>query len=274
MDAPAAESLNAAVTKRVDLAPGLLILRVVPDGPLFPFEAGQFCVLGLPPEAPRVTEAAVEDAEKKRTRMIRRSYSIASSSREREYLEFYVSLVHSGELTPRLFALREGDRLWLGPKATGLFTMKQVPGEADLFLLSTGTGLAPYVSMIRSDLLDRARGRRIVVAHGARHSFDLGYRGEFEDLAKRFGNLRYLPSITRPAEDPSFCGETGYLQDQLADGRIEARAEVALSPATSHVFLCGNPAMIEACLAILHARGFREWSKKDPGGQVHLEKYW
>jgi ferredoxin--NADP+ reductase len=274
MDESPGEALNATVTKRVDLAPGLLIMRVVPDGPLFPFEAGQFCVLGLPPDAPRATEAQCEEPSAKRTRLIRRSYSIASSSKEREYLEFYVSLVHSGELSPRLFALGEGGRLWLGPKATGLFTLRQVPDEADLFLLSTGTGLAPYVSMIRGDLLDRAKGRRIVVAHGARHSFDLGYRAEFEDLAGKFANLRYIPSITRPGEDPTFSGETGYIQDQLADGRIEAHSGVALSPATCHVFLCGNPAMIEASLALLGARGFSEWSRKNPSGQVHLERYW
>lgn len=270
------DQLNATVTRRADISPNLMILRVEADGELFDFEPGQYCVLGLPPEARRI-ETGREDppiAEKKRTQMIRRAYSIASSSRLKEYLEFYVSLVHSGGLTPRLFALGEGDRIWLSPKATGLFTLNQVPAYADLFLLATGTGLAPYVSMIRTDLLDPTHRRRIVIAHGARHSFELGYRAELETLARRFDNLIYIPSISRPDEEESWSGETGYLQHQLAEGRLEELAEVALSPASSHVFLCGNPDMIDAAVAILARRGFSEWSRKNPEGQVHMEKYW
>jgi ferredoxin--NADP+ reductase len=274
------DQLNATVTARQDISPGLFILRVESDGDLFEFVPGQYCVLGLPPQAPRCEGADEEPPPKdekeakKRAKMIRRAYSIASSSKVGEYLEFYVTLVQSGGLTPRLYALKPGDRIWLGPKATGLFTMQEVPDTADLFLLATGTGLAPYVSMIRTDLLDRDKARRIVIAHGARYSWDLGYRAELEGLAHRHENLIYVPSITRPGDDPSWQGETGYLQDQLADGRLEELSEVALSPATCHVFLCGNPAMIEAATEFLVKRDFKEWTRQEPEGQIHLEKYW
>lgn len=271
------KQLNATVTKRTDMSPVLTIVRVEPDGDLFDFTAGQYCVLGLPPDAARA-EASGDDPplnEKERQRMIRRAYSIASSSKAGEYLEFYISLVHSGGLTPRLFALGKGDRVWLGPKPTGLFTLDSVTPTASLFLISTGTGLAPYVSMLRSDLLEQVERPKVVVAHGARYSWDLGYRGELEALARQYPErLCYVPSITRPDEDPDWQGETGYLQEQIKSGRLEARAGVSLTPGNCHVFLCGNPTMIDQTTEMLEGRGFSVWSRKNLEGQIHLEKYW
>ena len=270
------DKLNATVTARSDIAPGLCVLRVEADGDLFPFIAGQYCVLGLPPDARRVESAEPEEPrdEKQRKKMIRRAYSIASSSKENEYLDFYVALVNTGEFTPRLWALEVGDRIWLGPKATGLFTLRNVPHDAHLYLLATGTGLAPYISMVRSDVLDDATPRTIVVAHGARYSWDLGYRKELESLAREQERFVYVPSITRGAEDDSWNGMSGYLQDQLANGQLEAASGVSLDPALVHVFLCGNPAMIEAAQQVLEDKGFSEWTRKTPDGQIHLEKYW
>jgi len=270
------EQLNATVTQREDLGPGLTILRVESDGDLFSFEAGQYCVLGLPPAAERVADSGTEEVlpEKKRKQMIRRAYSISSSSKVGEYLEFYIQLVQSGGLTPRLFALQPGARIWLGPKATGLFTLKEVPDDVSLYLVATGTGLAPYVSMVRSDVLDHHHHRKIVIAHGARYSWDLGYRSELETLQLESRNLVYIPSITRPREDDSWAGETGYLQDQMSDGRLERISGVPLDPKNTHVFLCGNPAMLDKALELLAEKGFTEWTKHAPEGQVHLEKYW
>lgn len=270
------EQLNATVTERRDLSPVLIIIRVKSDKELFPFEPGQFSVLGLPPDAPRVSLAEDEEplSEKELGRMIRRAYSIASSSKQGEYVEFYLSLVHSGGLTPRLFSLQPGDRVWLGPKATGMFTLEHVPGDVSLLLVSTGTGLAPYLSMLRTDLMEQKDRPRIVVAHGARYSWDLGYRGELERMIRRHPRLVYIPSITRPSEDPDWAGEVGYLQDQIADGRIEERGGIDLAPDLCHVFLCGNPAMIDRTLTLLMARGYSQWSKDNPEGQIHLEKYW
>ena len=99
-------TLNAIVTQRIEVAPGLMVLRVVPDGWHLPeFTPGQFAVLGLPPDAARCPGADIEDQTPRPDRLIRRAYSIASSSVAREYLEFYINLVRSGSLSPRLFAL-------------------------------------------------------------------------------------------------------------------------------------------------------------------------
>src|SRR5882724_1410798 len=135
------EPLNAVVTQRVEIAPGLIILRVVPDGWAVPnFKAGQFAVLGLPGAAKRYSFSLPEPDAPDPHKLIKRAYSIASSSVAKVYMEFYVALVASGVLTPRLFALEVGDRLWLSPKITGMFTLDQVALDRHIVLLGTGTG--------------------------------------------------------------------------------------------------------------------------------------
>lgn len=265
---------NATVVQRVEIAPGLVILRVVPDDRDFIFEAGQYTVLGLKRKEPRVMEADDADPGESQDpeRMIRRAYSIASSSLSGEYVEFYLTLVSSGELTPRLFRLGLKDRLYIGPKATGIFTLGRVPQDRHLLLVATGTGLAPYMSMLRSELVCGGP-RRFVILHGARYSWDLGYRTELTGLARHCGNVVYIPAISRPQDDPSWRGPSGYLQDLLFSGLIEERTGLPIAPERFHVFLCGNPAMIEAATARLTERGF----VKDKGrtvGDLHTEEYW
>ncbi len=263
---------NATLTAREEVNPQLIIVRVEPDKALFDFAPGQFAVLGLLGREPRLAEAAPEDPAPAPDKMIRRAYSISSSSVERRYLEFFVTLITSGELTPRLFALRHGGRLFLSPKASGLFTLDRVgPGKAVL-LIATGTGLAPYMSMLRT-LLIQDTARKFVVLHGARYSWDLGYRAELESLARIRPNLIYLPSITRSAEDVHFRGLSGRIQALLAQGVVEQAPGLALDPAQMDVFLCGNPEMIRQTKEWLAAKGFLPDHGKTPG-TVHVEEYW
>ncbi|MDR3671863.1 MAG: ferredoxin--NADP reductase [Holophaga sp.] len=265
--------LNAIVTHRTDIAPGLMIMRVAPVGwELPPFKAGQFAVLGLPVESPRSPESLPEEAEPKDA-FLRRAYSIASSSLNREYLEFYILEVKTGGLTPRLFSLQEGDRLWVGPKLTGMFTLDQVAPERNLVFIATGTGLAPYMSMLRTHL--GADGtRRFAVIHGARYSQDLGYRSELFHLQRDHGNFLYLPVLTRPDTDPEpWRGATGHLQEFWRTGPLTGPWGAAPTPADTDFFLCGNPGMVEAMVKILGEDGFIEHTRKQPG-QIHFEKYW
>ena len=268
-------SLNAVVTARVEVTPGLIIMRVAPEGwELPPFTPGQFAVLGLPAAAPRHPIADVEgDPAPAPGAMLRRPYSIASSSAERKYLEFYLTLVRSGALTPRLFALEAGDRLWLGPKVSGLFTLDHVPEGADLVLAATGTGLAPYMSQLRSALF-HAPDRRVAILHGARHSWDLGYRGELETMQRIRPHLAYVPVVSRPDEEgEAWGGEVGYVQDLWTRGALSRRWGGAPDPARCHVLLCGNPGMIEVMTRLLADVGFRVHSRHHPG-QIHVETYW
>lgn len=263
---------NATLVGREEINPQLVVLRIQPDGALFDFKPGQFAVLGLLGSEPRVPEATLEERAADPGKLIRRAYSIASSSVERRYLEFYLTLITSGQLTPRLFALKHGGRLFLGPKATGVFTLDRVPAGKAVILIATGTGLAPYISMLRTQLMNDTT-RRYVVVHGARFSWDLGYRGELETLARLRPNFTYLPSITRQDQDPTFRGHVGRIQALLEQGIVEREAGVTLDPAVADVFLCGNPDMINSVKGMLAARGFAP----DHGpeiGTIHVEEYW
>lgn len=263
--------LNAHVTQRKDLAPGLMIMRVKPDGWDLPaFKPGQFAVLGLPAAAPRSASSLPEE-EGGKDAFPRRAYSIASSSLDRDFLEFYIVEVPGGALTPRLFALSEGDRLWLGPKLTGMFTLDQVAPSRNLVFIATGTGLAPYMSMLRTHL-GRETDRKFAVIHGARYARDLGYRDELFHLQRDHANFTYLPVISRP-EPGTWQGATGHLQDFWATGALERAWGFKPAAADTDFFLCGNPAMVEAMMGMLQGEGFREHTRKEPG-QVHFEKYW
>jgi ferredoxin--NADP+ reductase len=272
MSAPDSAGYNAVLAGREEINAQLLIMRVQPDEASFDFKPGQFGVLGLLGREPRVPEADDEEPHAKPDQMIRRAYSIASSSVEKRYIEFYVTLITSGQLTPRLFALPYGGRLFLGPKASGMFTLDRIlPGRAVL-LIATGTGLAPYMSMLRT-LLVTDSARPFVVLHGARYSWDLGYRGELESLARLRPNFTYIPSITRPDEDPHFRGHTGRIQALLGKGIVETLSGVPLDPALLDVFLCGNPEMIQTVKEILVPLGFTSDRGKERG-TIHVEEYW
>lgn len=272
MSNSAASPYNATVVGREEINPQLVVLRVKPDADLFDFKPGQFGVLGLAGNAPRVAEAAAEEPETPPDKMIRRAYSIASSSIERRYVEFYLTLITSGQLTPRLFALQHGSRVFLGPKASGVFTLDRVPPEKSVILIATGTGLAPYISMLRTMLVKETQ-RRFVVLHGARYGWDLGYRGELESLARIRPNFTYIPSITRPDQDQHFHGRSGRIQTLVEQGVIEAASGVGLNPAQAEVFLCGNPEMVKSVQDLLAVKGFTTSHGKE-SGTIHVEEYW
>lgn len=268
--------LNAIVTQRMDVAPGMVIIRVAPDDWELPkMIPGQFAVLGLPGSAPRcaTTYTEPEDPALDPNKLIRRAYSIASSPLETGYFEFYVALVTSGALTPRLFALQVGDRIWLGPKISGLFTLDSVPEDMHVAMIATGTGLAPYISMIRTYLED-PKPQRFAVLHGARHSWDLGYESELNILNRLSDRFTYLPMVSRPHLEPvPWTGHVGHVQKLWTDGALEKVWGFAPCPDDTHIFLCGNPQMIEGMQVLLEEQGFLEHKKKRPG-QIHYEKYW
>ena len=270
----AAKELNAIVTQRLEINPGLIKLRVIPEGWELPdFEPGQFTTLGLPGTAPR-SELAVEE-ERKPTdldKMIMRAYSVASSSIAKEYLEFYVGIVRSGSLSTRLFNLKPNDKLWISPKFKGMFTLEQVPENMNVILIATGTGVAPYMSMIRIDI---ARGlkRKYAIFHGAYYSYDLGYHSELTTLDSLSDMVTYIPTLSHASEEPALWkGKEGFVQKLWTDQLLNDIWRYPPTPENSHIFLCGNPFMINEMEEILFKEGFVEHTKKTPG-QVHSEKF-
>jgi ferredoxin--NADP+ reductase len=126
--------------------------------------------------------------------------------------------------------------------------------------------------MLRTMLVQDTQ-RRFVVLHGARHSWDLGYRAELESLARIRPNFTYLPTITSPAEDPHFQGHTGRIQALMEQGVIEKESGVSLDPAQADIFLCGNPDMVTSVKTLLAVKGFKPDHGKEIG-TIHVEEYW
>lgn len=273
----ASDDLNAIVSAPIFVNSETMILRVRPDGWDLPdYTPGQFVVLGLPGRAPRIASpmADIEVQSLPSDKLIKRAYSIASSSQKKhQYLEFYITLIRSGSLTPRLFALKEGDRIHMGKKTSGIFTLDDTPEHVNLALMGTGTGLAPYMSMIRT-FLKKKTNRRFTIIHGARHSWDLGYRLELSMLARLVDHFDYIPVISRPTEETiPWAGETGHVQDVWKRGVVAEGWGIKPTPENTNIFLCGNPGMIDTALEILAAEGFKEKTRKKPG-EVHVERWW
>jgi ferredoxin/flavodoxin---NADP+ reductase len=263
--------LNCFVTQVLQVSPIMKIIRIKPDGWQLPeYKPGQFIALGLYGSAPRTEFSTQEHTEVEPEKLIKRAYSIASSSTQ-EFVEFYVTLVHSGSLTPRIFALNIGDKIWLGRKATGMFTLDEVSPERHVILIATGTGVAPYMSMLRTNALKREG--KIMVIHGAANSWDLGYSSELHLLSNMFTKFAYHPTITEPAKEPvGWTGDIRFVEEIWKDNVVEKKLGVKATPENTSIFLCGNPRMISGMKEILGAQGFKVHTKKEPG-HIHIEEF-
>ncbi|NPD45841.1 MULTISPECIES: ferredoxin--NADP reductase [unclassified Lentimicrobium] len=264
--------LNSVVTQILQVSPIMKIVRVKPVGWEFPeFKGGQFVALALPGSAERCDSATDEfETPEDPDKLIKRAYSIASTSTA-DYVEFYITLVHSGALTPRLFNLNIGDKVFMGKKGVGMFTLDSVVPEKNIVLIATGTGVAPYMSMLRSDALKR-KGN-IMVVHGAANSWDLGYSSELQLLESMFDQFTYLPTITEPQKEPAGWGGDTRFIEKIWEGGV-AKEKWGFDPTAddTEIFLCGNPRMIESMVALLEKDGFTEHTKKVPG-QIHVEEF-
>jgi ferredoxin--NADP+ reductase len=221
------------------------------------FVAGQFARLGLP-APPGSTEE-----------MLGRPYSFANSPDSAPH-EFYVITVPGGPLSPRLAALAPGDPIWLLAQANGFFSVSEVPAADVLWCLATGTGLAPFLSILRTALPWQKYGR-VVLVHAVRAASELTYREEIAEIgAAHPGVFTYVPVVSREDHPGALRGR---IPELITDGRLEARAGVALAAASSQVMLCGNPAMIDDTKTVLAARGMRRHRRRAPG-HITAEEYW
>jgi ferredoxin--NADP+ reductase len=202
-------------------------------------------------------------------RLVRRSYSLASAPFAMP--EFYLTALESGELSPALLALDLGARVLVDPRPQGFFTLEWVPPAAELWMLATGTGLAPFLSMLRSDEVWR-RFERIVLVHGVRERAHLAYADEIAGHARSHeARLTWVPVISREPEALDVVH--GRIPEALRDGRLEGRAGLGLSLERSHLMLCGNPGMIDDVMGVLEPRGFLRHRTRKPG-HITTERYW
>jgi len=236
---------NATLMARIELDRTLVIFRIRPDTVPAPdaawFLPGQYVTIGI--------------------EEIQRAYSIASEPGERGWLEFYIRFAREpateSPLTHLLWKLPVGARLYLGEKIAGRFTLERTVPAGDgrvRLLVAAGTGVAPFVSMVRHARRagDAPGLGRLAILHGVSHPHELAYRDELTDASSRFG-LHYLPTVSRPAGHPDWTGLTGRVESLLAHGRLGA---VALDPEHTAVYVCGFRDTIAGAVRRLLGSGY------------------
>lgn len=229
----------------------LLSLKVA--APLGPFEAGQFTKLALDIGGERIA----------------RPYSLVNPP-GMQPLEFYYNVVESGPLSPRLAALGEGDAVFVAPNPAGFLVLRELPDAENLWLIATGTGLGPFLSILRTEA-PWQRFRKVTLVHATRTAADQAYRPLIAELARaRDAQFACVSFVSREAAQGALAGR---VPAAIADGRLAAAAECELSAARSHVMLCGNPEMVRDVTAALEALGMRKHRRRAPG-HITVETYW
>ena len=223
------------------------------EADIAPFTAGQFNRLALE-----------IDGE-----MVARPYSFVNGP-DNPLHEFYFITVRDGPLTAELIRLQTGDSLYLAPKAAGFFILSEVPDAEILWMLSTGTAIGPFLSILSTDEVWR-RFSSIVLVHAVRTAEELVYQDVVRDLVGAHSvQLQFIPFVSRQETDFAISGRVPIA---IEDGRLEERAGLKLTPENSQVMICGNPAMVRDTQGMLEMRGLKKNRRRDPG-HITTEQYW
>jgi len=229
----------------------LFTLRL--QGAALAFEAGQFVRIALDIDGERVA----------------RAFSMVSAPGE-PLLEFYGIVVPEGPLSPRLARLAPGERLFVASNPAGFLVLSELPEAETLWLMATGTGIAPFVSMLRAGT-PWQRFEHVVLIHAVRHVQELVYRDDVERARAKHGpRFRYVPVVSREDAPHALRGRIPAL---LRDGQLEGAAGLKLAAADSQVMLCGNPDMLKDTNAALAERGLRKNRRRSPG-HITVESFW
>ncbi|OGA60565.1 MAG: ferredoxin--NADP(+) reductase [Betaproteobacteria bacterium RIFCSPLOWO2_12_FULL_65_14] len=227
----------------------LFSLRVA--GAAIAFEAGQFVRIALDIGGERIA----------------RPFSLVNAPGD-PVLEFYGIVVPEGPLSPRLARLAPGDALFVARNPAGFLVLSEVLDAETLWLVSTGTGIAPFLSILRTDAPWR-RFHNVVLVHAVRFSQELTYRETIDELRQTRG-LKYVSFVSREAASGSLAGR---IPAAIRDGRLASAAGLKLAADSSQVMLCGNPDMLKDATAALAERGMRKHRRRAPG-HITVESFW
>ena len=243
--------IDGTVVENIHWHENLFSLKI--EAPVPQFSAGQFMSLALDIDNERVA----------------RPYSLLSSPGQNP-LEFFFYVASDGVLSNALVKLESGDKVLLKDKAQGFFILDEIPSARDLWMLATGTGIAPYFSILGSEEVWQ-KYENVVLVEGVRSSKDLPY----QDLIEKFSqehpdNFTFQAFVSREDYPNAIRGR---IPASLADGSLEEKVGLTLNPSDSQVMLCGNPDMVKDCVEMLKNRGFEKNLRRKPG-QLTTENYW
>ncbi|MDP3515776.1 MAG: ferredoxin--NADP reductase [Pseudohongiella sp.] len=238
----------------------LFSLRI--EAEVSPFKAGQYTWL-----APgSLDEIGLEKSAQ--------PYSILSAPGD-QALEFFFYTRTEGDLSKQLSRFNEGDQLWVKRAAEGTLTLSQLKDAETLCLLATGTGVAPFLSMLKTSE-PWQRFQKVVLVYAVRYNQDLRYQELFDDLQQRYpGRFQLIAFVSRevPSSRLMPFAIQGHIPESLQNGTLEALLDIEFSPLNTQFMLCGNPGMVKDAVSVLQQRGFSD-NKPAMSGELSYEAYW
>ena len=242
--------LAGTIVENRHWTPVLFSLRV--SGPPLDFLAGQFVRIALDIAGERIA----------------RPFSFVNAPGEP--LEFYGVIVPDGPLSPHLARLQTGDALFYADNPSGFLVLAEVPPAEDLWMVATGTGIAPFLSILHTRAAWE-KYRRVILVHAVRYAAELAYRDRIGAIERAQGatHFRYVTFVSREHHPGSLSGR---IPLAVRDGRLEAAA-APIAADRSQLMLCGNPDMVKDVTAALAERGLRKHRRRAPG-QITVENFW
>jgi len=243
--------LEGKVVDNIRWHDSLFTLKI--DAPISPYKAGQFASLALDIDGEQVA----------------RPYSFLSAPHESP-LEFFFYTATGGVLSNALYDLKVGDTVLVKDPANGFFTLDEVPQSRDLWMIGTGTGIAPFLSILKTDE-PWQKYEHLVLIQGVRTHDDLQYQDVINGFSDKYGDrFRFQPFVSREAVNGAIQGR---IPAALENGSLEKNVSLNLAVADSQIMLCGNPDMVKDAVDLLKARGFAKNLRRKPG-QITTENYW
>ncbi len=228
------------------------LTALIIDVDLGGYEAGQFVRIGLP------------DGED----VLARPYSLVNTPEE-NYLEVYFNIVEEGPLSPRLFGLEAGDDILISDNPSGFLTVSEVPESKHLWMVATGTGIGPFLAILKSDAV-WTRFEKAVLCYSVSYAGELAYQDVIADIARSHQEqFVFVPVVTRETLDGALNKRVPAL---MQDGSLENFTGISINADDSHVMMCGSSAMITDVSEALLARSMKKHRRRDPG-HFTTEKY-
>jgi len=244
------EWIEGRITENRQWTERLFSLRF--KAPIGNFKAGQFVRIALEIEG----------------ELVARPYSLVNSPGEAEF-EIFFNIVDEGPLTPRLAILQLGDVIKVADQPYGFLTVDEVPAARHLWMLATGTGVGPFISIIKSEDTWQ-RFEKIVLVYSVRTAQELAYQDLIADVGRQYNQqLLYVPLVTRELLEGAINKR---VTDAIESGELEQQAGISMNPENSHVMMCGNSAMIADVIELLKLRDMRKHLRREPG-HITTEKY-